>query len=61
MMAATGTISRCRLNGRLSNSETLSAAEAAMNNSVLPSGGALTTVWIEMLVLAPGLFSMTTG
>ena len=32
-----------------------------MNNSVLPSGGALTTVWIEMLVLAPGLFSMTTG
>ena len=50
MMAATGTISRCRLNGRLSKSETFSAADAAMNNSVLPSGGALITVWIEMLV-----------
>jgi hypothetical protein len=32
-----------------------------MNSMVLPSGGALTTAWIEMLVLAPGLFSMTTG
>ena len=32
-----------------------------MNGSVLPSGGELTTAWIEMLVLAPGLFSIITG
>src|SRR5713101_8125689 len=37
------------------------AAPAAVKINVNQSGGELTTAWTEILVLAPGLFSMTTG
>src|SRR5262249_57292152 len=57
----TGAMSCSRLNGSWSNSVTLTAADAGTNSSVYPSGGELTTAWIEMLLLAPGLFSITTG
>ena len=54
-------MSRSRLKGRLPNSVTFTAEEAATNTMVYPSGGALTAAWMARLLLAPGLFSITTG